>query len=475
PSGYDGAATDAEALAYAELPPETAEVLEYETTRGLWSVGTLTYTTGALVSLFFYLLVGDFGLQMRERGVAPVVQKMLTNMHASNKLMAILLSTLPTGLSLIIGPVVSFKSDRLRSKWGRRIPYLLIPTPLVAVAILVFTYSEEIGKWLAHLTGAAANTCSLTVFGLGWTAFECFAIVATSLIGGLVNDVVPRPVLGRFYGLFRAVSLIAGILFFVWGFKLADAHYRAILTGIAIIFFFGFMVMCLKVREGEYPPVEEMDPTVDRRLGSVLLYFKESFRDPYYLWIFAAFALTAAAFIPVNLFSIPFAARVHMKDSVYGELIGLTYFISLILSWPLGWLVDRFKPLTVATAAMVIYAVIVTPSGLFVHDARSFGTVLVVHGVLSGCYFTTSSPLGQVLYPRMKYGQFASAGGLILALFTMALGPALGLALDIVDKHKLMADNYNLTLYLGGFVAFLSVVTLVIVWVLHSRRPEEVE
>ena len=117
-----------------ELPP----TLEYAVPPigKIWTVGTLVYTLGGLCILFFWLLLGDFALSLRDRSVGPAVQLFLKREGASDTVMAILLSSIPPLLGMIIGPIVSYRSDRLRSRWGRRIPFLIIPTPIAAVAMV---------------------------------------------------------------------------------------------------------------------------------------------------------------------------------------------------------------------------------------------------------------------------------------------------------------------------------------------------
>ena len=438
-----------------------------------WRVGTLAYTAGGLATLFCLLLAGDFALSMRDRSVGPVAQLMLKRFGATDSMMAFLLSTLPQTLAVLIGPVISFKSDRLRSRWGRRIPYLLVPTPVAALAMVGLAFSGDFGRW-AHQAagprGLSANAFSLLYFGTCWTLFESCVVVAGAVMGALINDVVPRPVLGRFYGLFRAVSLIAGMIFNFWAMGHADVHYRAILIGMGVLFAVGFTVMCLTVREGAYPPPQPVAADAlasGRRLAAVKLYLRESFRDPYYRWVFAAVTFAGATFLPVNLFSLPYARQINLSLGIYGQLIALTYAISLALAWPMGWLVDRLSSLTVATGSMLLYASSMLTSGVAVHSATTFGAALVVHGVLSGCYFTAAASLGQSLFPRLKYGQFASAAGLVQSLFTMTVGQLLGPLLDLTDH------NYRLTFYVAGGLGVGAASCLLVVIRLHRRRPAE--
>src|SRR5438094_9583528 len=93
-----------------------------------WTVGTLTYSLGGLSVLFFWLLWGDFAFYLKERAVPPTLQILLRTFGASALISGLLLGSLPQVIAMLLGPVVSFKSDRHRGRWGRRIPFLLMPT-----------------------------------------------------------------------------------------------------------------------------------------------------------------------------------------------------------------------------------------------------------------------------------------------------------------------------------------------------------
>ncbi len=65
-----------------------------------------------------------------------------------------------------------------------------------------------------------------------------------------------------------------------------------------------------------------------------------------------------------------------------------------------------------------------------VTDASTFLVAWVAHGVLSGCYFTSSASLSMRLFPRAKFAQFASAASLCTAVASMAIAPLMGLLID---------------------------------------------
>jgi MFS family permease len=435
---------------------------------GLWRAGTIVYTSSGIAVLFFWLLWGDFALSMRDRSVGPTVQLFLKSLNASNFTLSMLLTFLPQVIGLIVSPIVSYRSDRLRSRWGRRIPFLLIPTPIGALAMIAIAFSPAIGRvlhgWMGG--GLSAESATFVVFGIAWTIFEVALIISGSVFGGLINDVVPRARLGRFYGLFRSISLLDGIIFNMFLFKFAETHFELMFTLIALIFGGGFTLMCLNVREGKYPPPSAV-PENSRAGGFIAaarVYVRECFTEPYYRWCFAALTLGTLAFLPLNMFSIFYAMQLNMSIEWYGQLSAYGYIVSICSAYAIGWLVDRFQPLRVGMAMMAAYALSLLYGIIIVHDAPTFGVALFAQTVISGAFFTATASLAQSLLPRGKFAQFASAGMIVTSLTSMLVGPLLGFTLDRTG------NNYRLTFVSGFVLAALALVAMAIVHGQHVRR-----
>lgn len=453
--------------------------------RHVYVVGTLVYTGSMLVILFLWLLWGDFALSMRDRSVGPLVEKFLLKYGASNTLKQVLTSFLPTAIALLLSPVVSYRSDRLRSKWGRRIPFLMIPTPIAGLAMVGIAFSPQIGSWLFAAMGNVVPVDStleksagghiIGVFTVFWTIFEVAVIISGSVFFGLINDVVPRPVLGRFHGLFRAVSLYDGIFFNAILFQYAEQHFTLMFALIGLLFGGGFTLMCLKVKEGNYPP-----PPVDEALleasGTGFIpwlvsflrrffhaagtYLRECYSHPYFLMMFAMFVLAGLTFNPINSFSYRYAMQLKMSDGDYGFLIAVSYLVSLTIAFPLGMTVDKVHAFRAAIFTMGLYTITMLLGSLFVHDAPSFGWAFIGHTILSGTYFTCAASLPQQLYPRSKYSQYASAGGILGSLAGLAFAPSIGGVMDLTN------NNYHLTFWFG---LVLSILTIALMLLLYRR------
>lgn len=442
-----------------------AVVLDYAApSRGKWSAGTLTYTTFGLAALFFWLLLGDFALYLRERSVFQVAQLFLKREGASDATIAFLLYSLPPLLSVFISPIVSYRSDRLRTRWGRRIPYLLIPTPIAALSMIAIAFVPQMSASLHAALGGRVepHTVTIIVFGFFWTIFEVSAIVSMAVFGGLINDVVPRSVLGRFFGMFRAVSLIDAIIFNWFLLAYAETHFFEIFIGIAIIFGVGFGLMCLKVREGEYPPPPDVAPdsgsATTRFFRAVATYFRECYSKPYYLLIYLALAMALLSFASVTGFVLLYAKQMNVDMALYGKVMAGNAFVSLALTVPLGFLVDKLHPLRLAIGVLCIHAVVTGVGALFVADQTSFLVVLLGQTFMSSCYYTVTASLPQRLYPKSTFTQFASAGTLLASLTGVVFAPALGAVLDATDH------NYRLTFVASSALSLVALMLFVLVY-----------
>lgn len=425
-----------------------------------WRAGTLVYTTGGLVVLFLWLLWGDFAWTLKQRAVDPVAQLLLKRHQASDLLIGLLVGSLPNALGMLLGPVIGVWSDRHRGRWGRRIPFLLVPTPFAALAMVGVAYSPALGRALHGALGASSpgdHACVLLMFTVFWLIFEALTTVSNNVLGALINDVVPPEMLGRFFGMFRAVGLLAGIIFNVFLMGKAEVLFREIFIALAIVYAVGFTLMCLKVKEGAYPAPPPKPP---HPWAGMITYMRECYGHPYYLRVFIAMSLAGLALGPVNSFSVLYARQLGVSMETYGYYQAFFFTCSILLSYVIGFFADKFHPLRMAIGAMIVYGAVMLFGGFLIKDPNSFGIFFVLHGVLSGVYFTSAASLGQRLFPRERFAQFASAGGILGGIFFIIMPTALGAFLD-ASGHQ-----YRYSFLLASIIAAVASLAL---WHVHGR------
>jgi MFS family permease len=420
---------------------------------GVYKVGTLTYTLGSLSVLFAFLMLGDFAYAIRERAVGDIFQVLLRKFAVSDLLFSILTSTLPAIMTIMVVPFIGVISDNYRSRLGRRIPFLIITTPIIAIAIACLAVAPQIGIWLAPAFGGGeegVRLASIATLSLCWTLFEAGALVANAIFSSLVNDVVPAKVIGRFYGMFRIFSLLAGILFNYYLFKFANDWYSAMFLAIAAIYGVAFGVMCWRVKEGSYPPPPRpvQATSLAHNIGT---YAKASLGVPFFALLIVVYSLAMGASVAINAVSLKSAQAFGLDDAGYGNARAITYTISLLLAFPLGWISDVLHPMRTAFAATALYAIVMLTGWLLIHDAQTFQVFFILHGVLSGVFFTTVLSLLPRLLPRERFTQIFAAALVFQCILTAVVSVGIGKALDGLLNH-----DYRMTFLISGAIALVA-------------------
>lgn len=228
----------------------------------VFSVGTLRYTSAGLVTLFIWLLWGDFIFILIDQDLPHVFNLKLQEMGASDRTIALMLTSIPQAMVFLVAPAVSMHSDRHRGSRGRRIPYLMWSTPFIGMFLMLIGCYEEMTSLLV------GQSQQLTVLGMTFVREDISRYVLIVLIMGfmftnifvntiynyLFNDVVPKEVMSRFMSLFRIVLYVASMLYNKLIFPISLSHFQIIFILGGATFLIGFVLMCVFVKEGKYAP-----------------------------------------------------------------------------------------------------------------------------------------------------------------------------------------------------------------------------
>ncbi|MEI8244281.1 MAG: MFS transporter [Lentisphaerota bacterium] len=406
-----------------------------------YSVGTLVYTKAGLVALFAWLLWGDFCFMLMELVGPTVLPLKLKQLEAPNWLIGLILTTLPSLLSMTVCPWVSFKSDRYRSRWGRRIPFILFSLPFLCISLVLLGWSQDIGFWLQRmigpLQGVAPATITIGLIALFMLAFRFFDLFVGSVFHCLFNDLVPPQFLGRFMGLFRIIHTTAGACYSIFIFKYAETSMREIFTGAALVYLIGVGLMCLMVKEGKYPPVEDKDGIEGGGFISGIKSFgKESFSHRLYWYSYLTHSFTILA-CGCGIFTVFFQKEMGLTLEQIGWLAGVGGVAGLVATAFAAAFVDRWHPLRIMTYLAVFSAVMGFTNWVWVpvtlpgHLYFWLGIGITLTSSFSAALQGVSAyTMLMRIYPKSRYAQFCSARALLVAVANMIAGLAAGLFLD---------------------------------------------
>lgn len=419
--------------------------------RKTYRCGTLTYTKAGLFLLFAWLLWGDFCFTLMEAVVPSILPLKLKELGCSNSLMALIMTACPGVLNMTVCPYVSFKSDRYRSRWGRRIPFIIWTMPFLCTTMALMGLSEDLCILLqrnsAFLSNIAPATITIALIALFLIMFEFFNMFVASVFAYLFNDVVPPQFLARFMGAFKIVGTGASALYNGLIFKYAGIHMREIFIGASLLYLFGFGIACLMIKEGRYPPLEKENIRTARGLLGLKTFFREAFSHKFYSFKFLSTSFAYAGFA-IASFNIFFNREMGLSLEQIGYISAISSIAMMAAMYLMAIFVDRWHPLRIC-----VYGAVFGVLGYFMYMVWIFVTLpgsyffwLNLGNVLIGTFLSAlvgvaATPSQMRIFPHSRYGQFCSAQAMLRSTFTVIAGLLAGLFIDAV-KYFCNGSDY---------------------------------
>ncbi len=402
-------------------------------------VGTLVYSKQGLVVLFAWLLWGDFVFNFMETVLPSLLPVLLKKHGASSGEIAVLVSTIYMVINGVLNPIISYQSDRFRSRWGRRRPFIFVTTPLVVLFLSAVPFAPEILKVLENAPGLPALFALspaaplILIFGFLVAGFQVFNMFISSVYYYLIPDVVPHDHLGRFYALFRVFGTLSGVAFNYFVFGWADTHMREIFVASAGAYGLFILLMCWRVKEGCYPPPVHSNLTWWQSVGA---YLRECFGHSYYLWVFLTYSSLNWA-LAGNVFAVFFHTdELAVSLDQFGKMTAWGGILFMVLAYPFGVLTDRLGSHRMLQITLAFLASASLASFFFVAGLHSAFFWTIIRG--AAAILSTASLLRWTVdvYPNDRYGQFGSAGALFSSAGGAVLGPACGWLLDALGSYR---------------------------------------
>lgn len=459
--------------------------------------GNLTYNRRQLVGLFCWLLLADLAFMIVSQVEPSILPILLKNAGASDHHIAWILGTLVQVTQLVLNPIYSTSSDRTRTRWGRRIPYLFVVTPLASLLLAATPYAPDVVAWLQRQSWGPEVLRDLPVpptvlmYGLFVFGFYLFYSGTSSIFFYLFRDVVPESHMGRFMALFRMVGALGTFVLNYWLLGVGVRLPREMFLGMAVLNLVAFIALCRFVQEPDYPPVERRadagrGPLTGRAVATVMSYFRECFSDSLHWWTYVC-RLMVYASIMVATFRIFFALHeLKMTVEDAGKALSWSSLLWVAVAYPVGMLVDRWKVFRVMKWALWIQSVAYLLSFFLIRDSATFLVFSLVTGVLYWAIMLCQFMLGQEVFPALKLGQFFSANVVFQALvIAVVVSPFCGWLFDTLKgtSHVLLLPvlgaleigPYRYVMFLLSAVFFISLLGLYRVEALLRERQARTE
>jgi len=430
-----------------------------------FSVGTLVYDKRALYLLFFWLMWNDFSFMLGEQ-LNSLTRVLMRDRGASFTVMTVF-TTVGALMGMWINPVFSTWSDRFRSPFGRRRPFLIAVAPIAALTIISIPFAPDLYHFLMKFEGAAAILNRIPING------EVLFIGMASIIDGLFNavlmaifsylywDVVPGSVLGRFNAMARIVTVSAGMVwsFFIVGY--AENHPKEVYIAVSLVCTAIYVLSLIMVKEGEYPPPEPRK--TKNVIEPILDYIKDCYSKPYYLWIFASMFFYQTGNQGNNFVFFYLREDLGMDLGTTGWIQGIASSVvtgfGVLLGYSTGSLIDRFKPIRVVPITLFIWSILALVSFFVISDKVSAAVMASLVGINSFCFGVALGAVTVQLFPREKLGQFCSAQAFFYQTILMVLSP-----LVVAPFFDWLKFNRGAYIWSAFFYFVAALITVKVYW-----------
>jgi maltose/moltooligosaccharide transporter len=395
-------------------------------TAAVYTVGTLHYDRKGLCKLFGWLLWGDFAFTFFEAIFSRFIPIYLKDLQASNVLIGIMTGSIAGLVNVLFLPNISQWSDRFRSRLGRRIPFLLVITPVTVMSLILIGFTPELGRWMHQgildwiVPGLSEQTLGLSLLCVFVILYHFFNMVLVNSYNWLLRDVVPQPLMARFLSWFRVVGTIASFVFLWYVFPTIVGHRQAVCTGVGIFYLASFLLMCFNVKEGDYP-----EPVASRGKEGLFKSFLQYFADCLSVPLYRNFFITWVCVLIANNSASPFLtlyARHGLGLSMeeLGRVFAWSALTAAFTYFLMGWLCEKWNPLRVAIASLIFCAALTLLAFWWVDNKKTWLIYSIAATLPMGGWFLASLAISMQIFPGEDFGKFASGlnvfgcGGLIL-------------------------------------------------------------
>ena len=364
----------------------------------------------------YWVAVGYLWQSLGVLVIPALVQQMVGDAHKGTALAV--LEGIGTLMAVVWQPLVGAFSDRVRTPWGRRRPFIAIGTLGDAVFLVGLALSGSYLPLLVFyfLLQAASNT-------------------AQGPYQGLLPDVVPEAQRGQASGYYGLANLL-GILFGTVGAGLIHAHFGApaAVLSAAVFLVVTAAVTLVAVREPHLPPAAEPVSA----LGLVRATFTTPLANRDFCWLMASRLLVLMGVVGIQSFALYFFTDTYFGHdrtravSATTVLLGTVIVVGILCTWPAAWLSNRTgrRPMVAAGGLLgaagtllLVFSNRLTLGDGMAHLPLSVTVSGLLVGTGFGCFISVDWAFITDVIPRSQAGLFmgfsniATAGSGIIARF----------------------------------------------------------
>jgi len=348
-----------------------------------------------------------------------------------------LLMTTDNFLGLAIGPFWGARSDQTRSKFGRRMPYILIGMPLAAIFTFILPFFAQVS--LMALVGAALlMNFSMTIFRAPLVSF--------------FSDLFPKSMRSQVSGTTDLMAGIGAIVALLGGGELyrINPSYPFIMVSLTLII--AALVMRVGVKEPDVAEISkhedvsgDLPPTI---VAAIRTLIQLPQRSPILFLIGVMF--TWSAWNAIESFWTTFATtalKMNGGDAAnFAAILALSYLVGAVPAGIAAAKWGRQRTIMIGIVLLIPLYVI----GAFNTSSLAFAILLGVMGPCWALVLVNGVVLFQEFASLRQIGLFSGIYAIATAISQIIGPPLYGYLMDVGGPHMLWYVGIG-ALILGAF------------------------
>ena len=327
--------------------------------------------------------------------------------YTSNAVLLGLMGSSHSVEGAIIQPIIGSKSDHLRTRFGRRRPFLLIFFTLSALLLALTPAASHIGAYYRLPAVVGVIFLFTVLFNIAWDPYQA-----------LMPDITPPEQRGRVTGVWAMLGnaaqasllLLPMLLKIVFKLQLGFAGQFYLVAALMLA---TNALTCGLVREPKTPPPSGAKKSLASEVQTALRGLRTLRQAAKALLVVALFGAGTGAVVP-NL-SI-FVKSVTRCSDAEALLMGFILMVATaVFVLPFGWLTDRIGPKRVIFIAfsLIIAACL---CALFVTTLPQVAGVMLITGIGNAAQCASVYPLLTDLVPGDEVGFYTGFQSTMLSL-----------------------------------------------------------
>ena len=339
-----------------------------------------------------WIIFGHFGIALSSTILVPLMNLRLKAVGISDSSIGLLTSCNLWAVSFLV-MYFSWKSDHCTSSLGRRTPFVLISLPFIVVALVLFPLFSS--SWI--------------LIGL-MIVFYFFNDMQASTYPLLSIDCVSKSVLARVSGLSAIVISLAGFLSSRIGSSMADVSQSRVFAFAASAMAIATLIALWQIKE---PPIWNPASGSFNFLAPI----RVACQDRRILVLMVAIALLNACPMMFNTWIWFYAkSRLGLGIGATGAAMSWGLLLRMLVSFPAGWLIDRFGSYVALAIQWVLMLALVLCS-IGVTNSNGLIVMMVIFSLVTPLQVAGDTILWRGM-SKADTGSYTSTVALIRNFFT---------------------------------------------------------